>query len=109
MIRHHPPAATALRSHPEGARAFSLFPSVTKAVVAVGGWNPPASTVYEAITPAERKSLLRLGVHADVSGILLDQDGTAVHAPLTDRMICIDATDLATIPEVIDLVYGPAT
>ena len=59
-------------------------------MVAVGGWNPLASTVYDAITPAERKALLQLGVHAEVSGILLDQDGAAVHAPLTDRMICID-------------------
>jgi DNA-binding transcriptional regulator LsrR (DeoR family) len=107
MIVHDPSTATALRSNPEVARAFSLFPTVTKAVVAVGGWNPPASTVYEAITPAERKALLRLGVHADVSGILLDQDGTAVHAPLTNRMICIDATDLRKIPEVIALAYGP--
>ena len=63
--------------------------------------------MYDAITPAERKALLRLGVHADVSGVLLDRDGEAVHAPLTDRMICIDATDLRKIPEVIALAYGP--
>jgi len=107
MIVHDPSTATALRSNSEVARAFSLLPSVTKAVVAVGGWDPPASTVYEAITPAERKALLRLGVHADVSGVLLDQEGSPVHAPLTDRMICIDATDLRKIPEVIALAYGP--
>jgi DNA-binding transcriptional regulator LsrR (DeoR family) len=107
MIVHDPPTATALRSNPEMARAFSLFPSVTKAVVAVGGWDPPASTVYEAITPAERKALLQLGVHADVSGVLLDQEGLPVHAPLTERMICIDAVDLRKIPEVIALAYGP--
>ena len=107
MILHDPPTATALRSNPEVARAFSLFPKVTKAVVAVGGWDPPASTVYEAITASERKSLLRLGVHADVSGVLLDREGSAVHAPLTDRMVCIDAMDLEKIPEVIALAYGP--
>jgi DNA-binding transcriptional regulator LsrR (DeoR family) len=107
MILHDPPTATALRSNPDVARAFSLFPKVTKAVVAVGGWDPPASTVYEAVTAAERKALLRLGVHADVSGVLLDREGSPVHAPLTDRMICIDATDLAKIPEVIALAYGP--
>jgi DNA-binding transcriptional regulator LsrR (DeoR family) len=107
MIVHDRLTATALRSNPEVARAFKLFPSVSKAVVAIGGWNPPASTVYDAITPAERKALLRLGVHAEVSGILLDQDGAAVHAPLTDRMICIDGDDLLKIPEVIALTYGP--
>jgi DNA-binding transcriptional regulator LsrR (DeoR family) len=30
-----------------------------------------------------------------------------VHAPLTDRTICIDAADLRKIPEVIALAYGP--
>lgn len=107
MIVRDAPTSAALRSNPEVARAMSLFPSVTKAVVAVGGWDPPASTVYEAITPAERTALLRVGVHADVSGILLDRDGSPVHAPLTDRTICIDATELRKIPEVIALAYGP--
>jgi DNA-binding transcriptional regulator LsrR (DeoR family) len=106
LIVHDAPTASALRNHPEVARAISLFPKVTKAVVAVGAWNPPASTVYDAISPGERKSLLRRGVHADVSGVLLDAEGDAVHAPLTDRTICIDAADLRKIPEVIALVYG---
>jgi DNA-binding transcriptional regulator LsrR (DeoR family) len=107
MIVHDGLTATALRNNPEIARAFALFPEVTKAVVAVGGWNPPASTVYDALSPAERKALVRRGVHADVSGVLLDADGGPVHTPLTDRMICIDAGDLRRIPEVIALAYGP--
>jgi DNA-binding transcriptional regulator LsrR (DeoR family) len=107
LIVHDAPTAAALRSHPEVARAISMFPRVTKAVVAVGGWDPPASTVFDAIAPSERKSLLRLGVHADVSGVLLDADGAAVRAPLTERMVCIDAAALHRIPEVIALVYGP--
>jgi DNA-binding transcriptional regulator LsrR (DeoR family) len=107
LIVHDAPTATALRSHPEVARAISMFPKVTKAVVAVGAWEPAASTVYDAITAAEHKALVRLGVHAEVSGVLLDADGAAVRAPLTERMICIDAADLRRIPEVIALVYGP--
>jgi DNA-binding transcriptional regulator LsrR (DeoR family) len=107
MIVRDAPTAAALRSHPEVARAIAQFPKVTKAVVAVGGWAPTASTVYDALSPAERKALARRGVHADVSGVLLDADGAPVHAPLTDRMICIDAADLRRIPEVIALVYGP--
>src|SRR5919199_5557101 len=58
MIVHDAATAAALRSHPEVARAISLFPKVTKAVVAVGGWDPPASTVCDALAPAERKALL---------------------------------------------------
>jgi DNA-binding transcriptional regulator LsrR (DeoR family) len=106
MIVHDSATATALRSHPQVARAISMFPKVTKAVVAVGAWEPGASTIYDAITPAERKVLLRLGVRAEVSGVLLDADGAVVEAPLTGRMICIGAAELRSVPEVIALVYG---
>jgi len=106
MIVHDAATASALRRHPEVARATSMFPEVTKAVVAVGAWEPGASTIYDAVPPAERKALLRLGVHAEVSGVLLDVDGTAVHASLTERMIGIHDSDLRSIPEVIALVYG---
>ena len=86
---------------------MAQFSAVTKAVVAVGGWNPPASTVYDALTAPQRRALLRMGVHADVSGVLLYADGSPVHAPLTDRTICIGADELERIPEVIALAYGP--
>jgi DNA-binding transcriptional regulator LsrR (DeoR family) len=107
MIVHDAPTATALKNHADVARAFARFPTVTKAVVAVGGWNPPASTLYDEISPAERKTLLKAGVHADVSGVLLDADGVAVHTALTDCIVCIDAAGLSRIPEVIALAYGP--
>jgi DNA-binding transcriptional regulator LsrR (DeoR family) len=106
MIVDDAATARVLRGHPEVARAFSMFPKVTKAVVAVGAWEPRASTVYDALRPAERKALLRGGVHAEVSGILLDREGNVVDAPLTERMICIGARDLRKVPEAISLVYG---
>jgi DNA-binding transcriptional regulator LsrR (DeoR family) len=99
--------AAVLRQQPEVARAFDHFPSVTKAVVGIGGWRPPASTVYDAISPSERTSLLEHGVYADVSGVLLDAEGSPVEVPPTDRMIRIGAEDLRRIPEVIALAYGP--
>jgi DNA-binding transcriptional regulator LsrR (DeoR family) len=107
MIVHDAPTATALRNHADVARAFARFPTVTKAVVAVGGWNPPASTLYDELSPTERKTLLTAGVHADVSGVLLDADGVAVHTAVTDCTVCIDAADLRRIPEIIALAYGP--
>ncbi len=99
--------AEVLRRQPEVARAFAHFPSVTKAVVGVGGWRPPASTVYDALSSFERKVLLDHGVYADVSGVLLDIEGRPVETPPTDRMIRISADDLLRIPEVIALAYGP--
>src|ERR671921_788475 len=107
MIVPDAATAAALRRQPEVARAMQRFSSVTKAVVGVGGWDPPASTVYDAVSPTERRALRRLGVRADVSGVFLDADGTAVDAPLTDRIIGIRAAQLHRIPEVIAIAYGP--
>ena len=107
MIVPDATTAAALRRQPEVARAIDRFASVTKAVVGVGGWDPPASTVHDAITPGERRALRRLGVLADVSGVFLDADGTAVEAPLTERIIGIRAAQLHRIPEVIAIAYGP--
>jgi DNA-binding transcriptional regulator LsrR (DeoR family) len=107
MIVPDATTAAALRRQPEVARAMERFASVTKAVVGVGGWDPPASTVYDALSPSERKALRRLGVLADVSGVFLDEDGTAVEAPLTQRIIGIRAAQLHRVPEVIAIAYGP--
>jgi DNA-binding transcriptional regulator LsrR (DeoR family) len=107
MIVPDATTATALRRQPEVARAMAQFASVSKAIVGVGGWDPPASTVHDAITPAERQALRRLGVLADISGVFLDAEGTAVQAPLTDRIIGIHAAQLHGIPEVIAIAYGP--
>jgi DNA-binding transcriptional regulator LsrR (DeoR family) len=107
MIVPDATTAAALRRQPEVARAMERFASVTKAVVGVGGWDPPASTVHDALSPSERKALRRLGVLADVSGVFLDEDGTAVEAPLTQRIIGIRAAQLHRVPEVIAIAYGP--
>jgi DNA-binding transcriptional regulator LsrR (DeoR family) len=97
--------AQALRQQPEVARAMAKLPSVTKAVVGVGSWDPPYSTLYDALEPAERESLLELGVRAEVSGILIDAAGEPVPTPLTERMIGVDAAQLRRVPEIIAVAY----
>lgn len=88
------------------AAAVGHFGSVTKAIVGVGGWNPPHSTLYDALTPEERTVMTRSGVFVDLSGVLLGVDGEAIDAPMSDRVIAITAQQLARIPEVIGLAYG---
>ncbi len=100
--------ARALRQQPEVARAFSLIGSVTKAVAGVGAWAPEQSTLYDATGESERAHLARLGVRADVSGVLVDAHGTPVPADLTERMIGITAAQMKAVPEVIGIVYGMA-
>jgi len=88
------------------AEAVARFDTVTKAVVGVGGWDPPASTLYDALTPAERLVMRSRGVRADLSGVLLDAHGDAVDTPLSRRIIAISAPQLQRVPEVIGVAYG---
>ena len=100
-------AATLLRQ-PEIARATKLFDSVTQAVVGVGGWDPPYSTVYDALSPHERQELFALGTRVDLTGVLLDAQGNAAGGSFTDRVIGIKAAQLQRIPNVIAIAYGAA-
>lgn len=88
------------------AEAVTRFDTVTKAVVGVGGWDPAASTLHEAMTPDERLLMRNQGVRADLSGVLLDAQGEAVETPLSRRIIAISATQLHRVPEVIGIAYG---
>lgn len=106
MILPDAQTAGVLRAEPEVARALEQFGSVTKAVVGLGSWDPPFSTVYDALPPEEREQLRALGVRADVSGVLLDREGAPVVAPVSQRMICVSYEDLVNMPEVIGIVYG---
>jgi len=102
-----PDAATAqaLCTQPEVARAIARFPSVTKAVVGVGAWQPRYSTVVDALADDEWREMYAQGVRADLSGVLIDKDGAEVRTGLTPRTVGINATQLRAIPEVIGIVY----
>jgi DNA-binding transcriptional regulator LsrR (DeoR family) len=107
MIVSDVPAARALARQQQLVDAFARFDAVTKAVIGVGGWNPPSSTLYDALTGPERDQMRRSGVHADLSGVLLDADGRAVNAGLSKRIIAIGPAQLRRIPQVIGIAYGP--
>jgi DNA-binding transcriptional regulator LsrR (DeoR family) len=98
--------ARAMRRQTEVARAFGHVPAVTKAVVGIGLCEPGQSTVYDAVSPKEQRALHKLGIRAEVSGVLIDIQGTPVPAALTQRMIGVSAAQLHQIPEVIALAYG---
>lgn len=106
MIVSDVATAEGLYRQEQVSRAVEHFDTVTKAVVGVGGWDPPNSTLYDALHPQERSVMLRSGVYADLSGVLLDAHGRAIDTPLSDRIIAITAQQLERIPEVIGLAYG---
>jgi DNA-binding transcriptional regulator LsrR (DeoR family) len=106
MIVSDVETAQGLLRQEQVADAVARFDAVTKAVVGVGGWDPPSSTLHDALSPAERDLMRRGGVHADLSGVLLDAHGDAVETPLSGRIIAITAPQLRRIPEVIGIAYG---
>ena len=49
MIASDTDAAQAFLRQPDAEEAFSRFGAVTKAVIGVGGWTPPRSTLHDAL------------------------------------------------------------
>jgi DNA-binding transcriptional regulator LsrR (DeoR family) len=105
MIVDDGETATALRRQGDVASAFALVPSVTIAVVTIGGWAPGLSTIYDAVTPAEREALCALGVCAEVAGVFLGADGRPLATPLDSRMIVTPGLVLERIPFVLSVAY----
>jgi DNA-binding transcriptional regulator LsrR (DeoR family) len=108
MLLNDAQTAAAIRRQADIAEAVALVPSVTIAVVAIGAWEPGLSTIYDAITPAERDELTALGVHAELAGVFIGEDGKPVATPLDDRMIVTPGPALERIPFVLSVAYGDA-
>jgi DNA-binding transcriptional regulator LsrR (DeoR family) len=106
MIAPDQASAEVMLRQPDVTRAVDHFASVTKAVVGIGGWAPPHSTLFDAMSVHDRRALAQAGACADLSGVLLDSDGVPIRAELTHRIIGVSADQLRTIPEVIGLAYG---
>jgi DNA-binding transcriptional regulator LsrR (DeoR family) len=98
--------AATLRKQPEVAAAHRLFSAVTKAVVAVGSWDPPASQLYDSLPAKEQTALLKRGVTAEICATLLDAKGRTVAQDFTDRCISISSKEMKAIPEVIAVAGG---
>lgn len=101
-------AATAamLRREPEVAGTLRRHDQLTTAVIAIGSWDPPNSTVYDALTNAERQALRERGVQAECCARVLDASGRVIGTELDDRLIAIRADQLRSVPHVIAVAGG---
>jgi DNA-binding transcriptional regulator LsrR (DeoR family) len=106
MILDDAQTAAAVRRQGDVAEAFGLLPSVTIAVVAIGAWAPGHSTIFDAVTPAERDDLAALGVRAELAGVFIGADGRPVATPLDRRMIVTPGPVLERIPFVLAVAWG---
>jgi DNA-binding transcriptional regulator LsrR (DeoR family) len=98
--------ARTLRRQPDVARAAAMLPSVTVAVVGIGAWQAGLSTIFDAVEHDTQQRTGRLGVTAEISGVLIDTDGKQVNAPLTKRIIGLTGDQLADVRTVLAIAYG---
>jgi DNA-binding transcriptional regulator LsrR (DeoR family) len=98
--------AEALRRQPQVAEAQRRWNQLTKAVVAVGSWDPPHSQLYISLSQRERDLLRTQGACAELCANLLDADGRPVATEFTDRCITITTGQLRTVDEVIAVGGG---
>ncbi|MDI5964727.1 sugar-binding domain-containing protein [Streptomyces sp. SL13] len=106
MVLPDAATAAALRQQTGIAAAMSYFDKVTVAVVSIGSWEPRVSTVYDALSDAERKHYAELGVAAEMSSHLFAADGRRVGHDLRDRCITVDTDRLRRVPEVVAIAGG---
>jgi DNA-binding transcriptional regulator LsrR (DeoR family) len=98
--------AGALRTDPSLSDVIDRFQAVTVALVGIGSWNPPHSSLYLEIAPAERDALTAAGAVADVCGQMIDSRGQVVDPDLAARTIGITLDELRRVPTVIAVANG---
>jgi len=98
--------ASTIRRERRVAHGLAQTARVTTAVVGIGAWDPGLSTIYDAVSPADRDEALAAGVVGEIAGRFFDVDGRLIEPPLSKRIITIGAQELCAIPEVIGIVMG---
>ncbi len=91
---------------PDVAETIGQFRRLTKAIVAIGSWNPPDSLMYKAIPSRDRHRLLDRRIKADICGTLVLEDGTIAATHLDRRIMAISADELRAVPDVIAVAGG---
>ncbi len=98
--------AASMREQPEVAGALRRLATVSVALVAAGGWAPGASTLYDGLAPADRADVADFEVLGEISGIFIGPDGALPRPPISRRLLCPSAAELAAVPHVIAAVPG---
>lgn len=100
-------ATATLRRQPGIADALRFCERLSAAVIAIGQWEPCASTVHDALPFRERVAFGRAGAIAETAGMLFDEHGKQLPNGLQKRVVAITERQLRRTPEVIALVCEP--
>jgi Transcriptional regulator, contains sigma factor-related N-terminal domain len=98
--------AQQLRQDPSLADVIGRFDRLTVALVGIGSWSPPRSSLFKELAPAERTVLEGLGAVADMCTIVFDGDGQPIESASLARSVGITFGELRRVPEVIAVAGG---
>ena len=106
LLVRTPAMAQDLRNEPSLADSIDRFGRLTVALVGIGSWQPPNSSLYGEFTAEEREELLSAGATADVCTFVFAEDGRTLHTPALERAVGITEEELRRVPEVIAVAGG---
>ena len=98
--------AAELRDDPSLQAATGSFGRLTVALVGIGSWDPPRSSLYGEIGEEDRKELLAQGAVGDVCTFVFGSEGRILHSAALDRTVGVSLEELRRVPEVIAIAGG---
>ncbi len=99
--------ARALYKEAAVSQAVNQFDRLSVALVGIGSWAPPRSSLMSELSEVDRAAVLEAGAVADVGAIILGTGGTPVESPISERTLSISFAQLSAIPTVVAVAGGP--
>lgn len=104
--------ASALMKSPEIAQTLNRANGLDVALIAIGGWSPELSTVWNRVSPQVADQARTAGAVAEISGHLLTADGTSVKSPVESMVVAASLEQIKnariTVAAAFDAGRAPA-
>lgn len=102
-----PSMAMQLRSDRSLEDSFARFEKVTVALVGIGSWTPPRSSLLQELSEEERTELIAAGAVGDLCTHVFNENGSALSTSGLERALGISLDQLRKVPSVIAVASGP--
>ncbi|WP_145005820.1 sugar-binding domain-containing protein [Kocuria marina] len=80
--------------------------SLDVAVLAIGGWSPDTSTVWQPVSEDLARAAARAGAVAEVSGRLLDESGHELDTPVAGMVVPTSVAQLRAAHHRVGVTSG---
>jgi DNA-binding transcriptional regulator LsrR (DeoR family) len=98
--------AAALRASPEIRGTLERADDLDVAVIAVGRWREGTSTVWDRVPPEIQKAARDAGAVAEISGRLLDAQGSFVPSPVDDMVVSATLEQISRAGHTVAVAQG---